>query len=1354
MATKMTSLKEQGKYLEAAPYAERFRDQAIEMFGADHNMVAQCNMSLGQCYYMGGEYERAVPALLEAVNYYDDGKEKPKTLSLIVNWLAESYDALEKVEEAEKYYKMAVELSSEALGAKARRTGVDMSNLAEFYGRNDRPEEAEVIYEKVLENLKQDPEAKPLDFVVLYENRGLLQQFWGMFEEAEKSFQAGMDVCHKEFGMTHLENLRMTDNLGSLYLEIREYEKAELILTDLANACASEVGKNHTKTAYALAILAELYLDMEDLEQAQFLAEKAIKVIVAIDDESSLGDGIANYVLGSVHRENNRAAEAEECFIYALDVFEKKLGTGHRRTAHVYHLYGTLMQEQSKYEDSEKLLIKALDAKAACYAPGHPEIYNAMSDYGNNLADLGKFEAAEGFLTDYHDYCLSSFEPDDSELLVAAGNLGSLYHAMGEIEKARKTYEEALTNAGEVSSGEPVDASLNLYTNLASLYSAVGEFDKADELLASAVTDLERSEKQDPDKYVSILITQGNIATSRGGYKEAKRIYQKAVDTAQDSYGKETPLAITALFNLSTIYNYLGDYADQDRALLRCMELMEGAYGPNHPDLAAVCVNRASLFVRLGQNEEAQRMYAKALEINESIFGEDHYKLAANLYGLGLILSDQGKLEQANKAFVRAMELLEDQEVDQSLRPLIAASRAQVLADQSKEEEAEKTFELAIELAKEIHGPEHERTAHALLSSGHYYAMRDFAKAADLFEQAVAIYEKENGDAGYSIRTAKADLALTYHLSGEREKALELGKQALELDYERWRRILTYFSERECLVARAGDNTVNLPGTLGDADLMVEEQIRLKGAVLDMLSERRRAAGKLAENEQAVEMMAKRENLANRFHRAILEKGQHSKEAAALRAELESTEKQIADMLETEKAGVAPCSIGPDEVRSVLPADAALVEMFRYEPITKEENKELHYASVLLKKEGEAVFIPHGPAAPIEEAIETYREIITVATAELVKDEERVQKFREAETALYDAVIAPIEEHLGGMKTVILSPGDQLHFIPLAFLRDGEKNTLLSKYDVRYVTSGRDLVTGSTSTEAPSRRALLLGDAVFENGGEAEVLLAENSDAATEIRSGVEENLVSATPAISFVPLPGTRKEVEGIEGKLAEKDFEVVRLTGEKATESALDEQCQGASIVHLATHGFILDELVVGTEKEGDSETETLSPRQSIRHPMYVSGLALTSAQDTFSVWAEGKVPDPVNDGVVLAAEMAELDLSATELVVLSACDTGAGTAFGDEGVLGIRQALNTAGARNIILTLWPVGDQATVEIMSSFYDMFLNDTPAFQSLTEAQKKLYPKWEEEYGEVNAIAFLAPFLCTSSGFPKAKVGE
>ena len=147
-----------------------------------------------------------------------------------------------------------------------------------------------------------------------------------------------------------------------------------------------------------------------------------------------------------------------------------------------------------------------------------------------------------------------------------------------------------------------------------------------------------------------------------------------------------------------------------------------------------------------------------------------------------------------------------------------------------------------------------------------------------------------------------------------------------------------------------------------------------------------------------------------------------------------------------------------------------------------------------------------------------------------------------------------------------------------------------------------------------------------------------------------------------------------------------------------------------------------------------------------MLRSGLALAGAQDTLEAWKSARIPPSANDGILTAEEVGGLNLKGTWLVVLSACDTGSGEIRAGEGVLGLRRGFIQAGAQNLLMTLWPISDETTVQVMFDFYVRAFKTGNAPQALAEVQRDWLIKLRKDKGLLEAVRLAGPFIMNSQG--------
>jgi CHAT domain-containing protein len=345
---------------------------------------------------------------------------------------------------------------------------------------------------------------------------------------------------------------------------------------------------------------------------------------------------------------------------------------------------------------------------------------------------------------------------------------------------------------------------------------------------------------------------------------------------------------------------------------------------------------------------------------------------------------------------------------------------------------------------------------------------------------------------------------------------------------------------------------------------------------------------------------------------------------------------------------------------------------------------------------------------------------------------------------LYDKLMEPIVKELPkSTKTLIFSPDGPLSFLSFATLLTDKGRFLCEDYTIKYVSSGRDLVSGK-KTNQPKGNLLVFANPTYD---ETPVQLAGTDGTGLALRSLDRDELRGG---LKFKALPGTQKEADYLDSKAEDWMLKPEIYTGKAATEAAIN-GIQSPRILHLATHGFFLPEEEAKNEPRSKRLMMSLGEEQQkyhgvIRNPMHRSGLALAGAQKTLDAWARGETPPTENDGILTAAEASLLNLKGTWLVTLSACETGQGEARSGEGVLGLRRAFIQAGAQNLLMTLWPVSDKYTIPLMKDFYERAIESGDAPATLSEVQKERLLEYRKKYGTRLAVQLYGPFIMSFQG--------
>jgi len=411
-----------------------------------------------------------------------------------------------------------------------------------------------------------------------------------------------------------------------------------------------------------------------------------------------------------------------------------------------------------------------------------------------------------------------------------------------------------------------------------------------------------------------------------------------------------------------------------------------------------------------------------------------------------------------------------------------------------------------------------------------------------------------------------------------------------------------------------------------------------------------------------------------------------------------------------------------------------LVDVVRFTAHPGRAQYEERYGAVLLARNTEPVWVTLGPAAPIDAQILVYQKIL--------RGNGPAHQMPQVLQDLSQRIWTPLAAHFPkDTQAVVLSPDAALNFVSFATLLAPDGEFVADKYLIQYAASGRDLLKGDAPAASP-------GLVVFANpsyqGGEPAT--AQTAAHGASLRLADAADLCD----LSFPSLPNTQKESELLTGLARDARWPVTVYAGTAATKAQLC-ALHAPRILHIATHGFFLPDSKAPDERSpfaapgfaGDN-----LPHPRIANPMYRSGLAFAGAQSTVDAWKRGEEVPAERDGVLTAAEVGTLDLHGTWLVVLSACDTGAGDSLPGEGVLGLRRGFVQAGAQNLLMTLWPVPDAESAQFMGDFYGRLVNAGQPGHALAETQRAWLKRLRAEQGLLQAVKVAGPFILTSQGSP------
>lgn len=347
-----------------------------------------------------------------------------------------------------------------------------------------------------------------------------------------------------------------------------------------------------------------------------------------------------------------------------------------------------------------------------------------------------------------------------------------------------------------------------------------------------------------------------------------------------------------------------------------------------------------------------------------------------------------------------------------------------------------------------------------------------------------------------------------------------------------------------------------------------------------------------------------------------------------------------------------------------------------------------------------------------------------------------------AAVELHDMLMAPLWPFVGDADHLVLSPDGLLTQISFASLPLPSGGSIIDRYQISYLGVARDLLEAPPEPTHRDRQALVIADPDFD-------LAADSSPAQDAPAAGSGVPLSTAVRGPRFPRLAGTRREGVGVHAIVGG------RVLMEAAATEAAVRSHHSPPVLHIASHGFFVPQKPGGELERflsaGDWAAWALESTGEVREEEEASvpdggesalggaGIVLAGVNS----WLGGRSrPEAAEDGVLTAMDIAGLNLEGTEMVVLSACETGrADSECVGSGVFGLRRAFRLAGARSIVMSLWKVPDEETCDLMLSFYQHLMSGAPKSVALRRAQLELKARRPEPF-------YWAAFICEGHAGP------
>jgi len=900
--------------------------------------------------------------------------------------------------------------------------------------------------------------------------------------------------------------------------------------------------------------------------------------------------------------------------------------------------------------------------------------------------------------------------------------------------KENQDYATSLDNLGYATS----------LHNLGLVYVSMGNYALAEQYHLEVKDIIERILGKEHQDYATALDSLGSVYVYMGNYALAEQYHLEAKGIRERVLGKEHPHYVISLDNLGLVYGSMGNYALAEQYLLEAKDIFERVFGKEHPHYAASLFNLGLFHESMGNYALAEQYLLEAKNILEKVLGKEHLEYAISLHNLGFVNKSIGNYTLAEQYLLEAKDIFE--RVLGKEHPNYAASLNNLgSANKSMENYtlAEQYLLEAKGIREKTLGKEHPHYAVSLSNLGEMYkSMGNYALAEQIYLEEKDILERILGKEHPRYANSLNNLGVMYTYMGDYIQALALKRKSNHLFKTLAIRNFMFLSEQQrshywdkmAYRFEASYSLSWLNPTLESNCLNYDNTLFTKGILLRTTNAVRASIYNSGDHE----LIAQFETLC-RLRQQIAALRQSGSENEAfiqnLEQEADTLDKSLIQKSSAFMELQADFTLGWQDVRDHLQPNEVAIEFVSFWLFDKEKTN--RYAALILRSGMNAPeWVPLCEEGVLADIFARLTDRVALVEPEEKPKEQTKILYDEYGPQLYAAIWQPMEEAktLEGVKTIYYAPSGLLHKLSFDAIPAADGKRLSDLYDMNLVSSTREVVyRHNKNTEKPESAAVYGGLLYDLPAGrmteEAKPYQSQEAQTNTDLpkdipRSVREERLEE----LHFTMLESTRIHDQLINSKIRTDLYVAAR--GNKESFKKLDKKKTG--IIHLATHGFFIEDIKKDYEKK--RQLEWLGNRKKVYdNPLLRSGLALAGANNAWS----GNPIEGVENGILFADDIAKMNLLGAELVVLSACNTGLGEIKNGEGVFGLQRAFKLAGAETVIMSLWSVADKFTYKFMKTFYENWLKGKSKQEAFKETQRHF--RADEKY---TSPYYWAAFVC------------
>ena len=972
--------------------------------------------------------------------------------------------------------------------------------------------------------------------------------------------------------------------------------------------------------------------------------------------------------------------------------------------------------------------------------------YNANLELGSfYLNYTTKYEIADSIYQQYFDvFVLRELHPYHPYYGKFLNDYALINVKQDHFKDAIKKYRQ-LAGITKVKFGEQTEEYGIVLQNMANAQIDMGDYVGAEKNLIAAMVAYKTDKKTKSENYVRNLQAIGELYAINGDFVNSKKNLEQSFSLSKRFETTNEMLPLNMNEGLAELFFDLGKYDKSEEILLSSIKIKEEKLGKNSIELVQPYSLLGEIYLIQGKLIEAEKLITIAVNISKENYGSNALRYLERSLLLGDVYFNMGDYERSLNIYDNVIKTYEEKfgknylhisdilisktkvhlQMNTPVEGLMSdLNRAKDIITTNLSEQhpqiaevtelkamvylREKNYDQALIqlqaanlIYSSTYGDNHYKTADnqvniALL----YYKKGSYENAHSYYKKALGIYGKIFSESHPKYVATLSKIGRTYYAQKKYKKAAETLRQSTKMyltyineffpslsesektlfwasissDFELFNSlVINYYHEDEKIIGEMYNNR------LATKAILLNSSVRLKERIMEFGSQELIQKYKtwLDQKDYLLRAQGMSQDTLDSLEIVIPE----------LRSSINTLEKELSESASGFEQTYETKSVNWVSVKNQLSENEVAMEVIRFNYFDSEFTDSVIYVGLFVtkntKNNPEMVILNNG--SDLESKYFSYYQN---AVKQRSKDKKSYAQYWEY-----------FDVKLRGKSKIYFSGDGVYNQINPETFKTFEGQYLIDKYTFYFISNTRDIVDKQyhTSTVYTNTTAVMFGNPLFQTG----------SDSGTSVNS--------ITP---LDPLPGAELEVNLLNTFLTDAKWTTKEYIGKDASESVL-KQIESPRILHIATHGFFMAD-------EHNSKEEGLIGEESSKstNPLLRSGLLFTGAAPLLAT--ENVYKFNQSDGVLTAFEAMNLNLDHTEIVFLSACETGRGEVKSGEGVYGLQRSFIVAGAQNVVMTLFKVDDAVTQKLVTQFYTEWIKTGDKRNAFINAKKSILKEYND----------------------------